>query len=215
MKISKPAAVIAAGLVVIFAVTMLYLYNRSLSQIEAAMAGELKQKAEAKAKAAFDKERQAFEEKQAEWMKDAAHAGEAYSKKTVEAEKNRQAAEAARRANASLNASWEVKYGKLDTIYKATLVDWKVSDEARDAAHAAEVNRLCDVVDLANGRIQELNWRIEGKFDDAGALVEPGYIQQTATLRAQLALEKKKGRRKFLNGLVIGGVAGLGFAIKF
>ena len=135
MKLSKPVVAVLIGLLVVFVVSVFYFYNREIRRIEEYAVNEVKTKAEAKAKAAFDKERLEFERRQEAWLEQAKVAGEAFSHKSQEAESQRKRADELRKANGSLNAAWEVKYQGLDSLYQSTLTDWELSDKMQAVAH--------------------------------------------------------------------------------
>lgn len=216
MKLSKPVVAVLIGLLVVFVVSVFYFYNREIRRIEEYAVNEVKTKAEAKAKAAFDKDRLEFERQQEAWLEQAQVAGEAYSNKSNEAEIQRKRADELRKANGSLNAAWEIKYHGLDSLYQSTLADWKLSDELQAVAHKREVDALNGALENAGARILKLNLAIEGEFDISGKLVKSGYIQQLYTARAETVLAERKAKRAFWRGLAFGFIGGgaLGVGVR-
>jgi uncharacterized protein YxeA len=216
MKLSKPVVAVLIGLLVVFVVSVFYFYNREIRRIEEYAVNEVKTKAEAKAKAAFDKERLEFERQQEAWLEQAKVAGEAFSHKSQEAESQRKRADELRKANGSLNAAWEVKYQGLDSLYQSTLTDWELSDKMQAVAHKQEVDALSGALESAGARIVKLNLAIEGEFDISGKLVKSGYIQQLYTARAETVLAERKAKRAFWRGLAFGFIGGgaLGVGVR-
>jgi ATPase subunit of ABC transporter with duplicated ATPase domains len=199
MKISKPAAAIAVAILILFVVAVLALHNREIARMEGAMIEQLRQEAEMKAKAEFDREREAFEVEREQHLKMAEVAGAAYSKKAQEAEHYRREAQQQRATNASLNTSWEQKFTICDRGRQADLSSWAALDKQRDKDHAAQVEQLQEAIEADNLRFGELTAEISGEYRE-GILVKPGYIQKVAGLEAALEIEKRKRRGWLIHG---------------
>ncbi len=163
MKLSKGVTAIIVTAIVIFISTLLYLYNRSISDLEARMAGEIKARAQAAAKAAFDKERAEFNRKQKQWIETATQAGKAYAAKAEDAERYRKDAERARKDNAANLLTWEEKYKKCDDGQKAIIKEWGASDIEKDKLHLVQVTALDKQITGLNIRLTD----IESKYNTA------------------------------------------------
>lgn len=199
MKISKQAAAIAVVILILFVAAVLALHNREIASLEGEMIGQLRQEAERKAKAEFDREREAFEAERQQHFRNAEAAGAAYSKKAQEAERYRREAQQQRSANASLDALWEQKFSLCDRGRRDDLRAWAALDKQRDADHAAQVGELQAAISEDDLRFGELTAEISGEYRE-GVLMKPGYIQKIAGLEAELEIEKRKRRGWLVHG---------------
>jgi hypothetical protein len=191
MKLSKSKTIImVVVLVLIGSLTLGYFYNRAVTNLEKTMIARVRADMEAKAKAEREVDRQKFADEKVKWNETIALAGEAYSKKNIEAANERRAKEAARRANESLNADWQVKFENCNRAHKETILSWDLSDKFKSAAQD-------DLVAGFNLKIAGMEKRILG-LDKS---VEDG-SKELFDVKEKLALSLWKLRKRIVHGPV-------------
>jgi hypothetical protein len=156
MKLSKPAAIAGVVALLVFVFSILYLYNREKDRVKKYIIAELAEKMRKEEAAKYEKERQAFAARIE--LKNAiiAAAGQKYNDEHTVAVNERAAKEAARQANASLNASWEIKFTNCNEAHRQTLIDWGASDGRIQKAHDEEIKGHVDKELELTGRIADL-----------------------------------------------------------
>ena len=192
MKLSKTTLTVLVGVIIIFIVTVLYLHNREISRIENIAVAEIraevkreqaelrtKEQAELKAKIVVHEDAIVEKTKQ-------------YEDARADAEKERKAKEAARKANTSLNQSWQQKYNIESKAHEITIIDWAKSDKRIDEQHKKVINELQDEIGTLKGSI--FDYQEDQKAGDKKIL----------NLKSDLALEKRKGKRRFGWGPYVG-----------
>jgi multidrug efflux pump subunit AcrA (membrane-fusion protein) len=193
MKLSKTTAAIAVGLIIVFVVSVLYLYNRDVRRIETIAVAEIRAKIEKEEAAKREKERAELEAKIALHEKEVIYKTQLYEDARTDAAKERAAKEAARRANASLDASWQIKYSNESKAHGETIEAWAASDKLQAENHAgivAEFNMLVDDMKRNIGTLQK------DQDEKAKTILD---------LKASLALEKRKSGRRLVWGAYVGG----------
>jgi len=193
MKLSKTTLTVLVGVIIIFIVIVLYLYNREISRIEHIAVAEIRAEVEREQAIQRGKEQAELKAKIVEHEDAIVEKTKQYEDAKADAAKQRSAKEAARKVNASLDQSWQQKYSTESKAHGITIIDWGKSDKRIDEQHKK-------VIDELNAEIGTLKESIFDYQEDqrAGDKI-------VLDLKGDLALEKRKGKKRLVWGPCAGG----------